>query len=211
MPPRARGAAQTWDVVVLGGGPAGENVAQYAIQGSSRTAVIVEPELLGGECSYWACVPSKVLLRSVELLDCGRAVPGVAESVSGPVDVAAVLARRDAFTNHHDDAGQVKWARGRRRRRDPGPGTCGRREDRRGHRRRRRRRRAPGRARRSSSPPGVRPRCRRSTACTTRCRGPRATSRTCTRCRGGWWCSAAASWRASQPPGSRDSASRRSR
>ena len=112
MPPRARGAAQTWDVVVLGGGPAGENVAQYAIKGSSRTAVIVEPELLGGECSYWACVPSKVLLRSVELLDCGRAVPGVAESVSGPVDVAAVLARRDAFTSHHDDAGQVKWARG---------------------------------------------------------------------------------------------------
>ncbi len=112
MPPPARGAAQTWDVVVLGGGPAGENVARYAIQGSRRTAVIVEHELLGGECSYWACVPSKVLLRSVELLDEGRAVPGVAERVSGPVDVAAVLARRDTFTSHHDDAGQVRWARG---------------------------------------------------------------------------------------------------
>ena len=109
MPPPARGAAQTWDVVVLGGGPAGENVARYAIQGSRRTAVIVEHELLGGECSYWACVPSKVLLRSVELLDEGRAVPGVAERVSGPVDVAAVLARRDTFTSHHDDAGQVRW------------------------------------------------------------------------------------------------------
>ncbi len=144
MPPRARGAAQTWDVVVLGGGPAGENVAQYAIQGSSRTAVIVEPELVGGECSYWACMPSKVLLRSVELLDAGRAVPGVAESVSGPLDVAAILARRDAFTNHHDDSGQVKWARGARDRRGAGPGPSGRREDRRGHRRRRRRRRAPG-------------------------------------------------------------------
>jgi dihydrolipoamide dehydrogenase len=48
----------TWDVIVIGGGPPGENVAQYAIQGSDRTAVIVEKELVGGECSYWACMPS---------------------------------------------------------------------------------------------------------------------------------------------------------
>ncbi|MBV8713069.1 MAG: FAD-dependent oxidoreductase, partial [Solirubrobacterales bacterium] len=55
----------SWDVIVIGGGPAGENAAHYAIKGSRRTAVIVEAELLGGECSYWACMPSKALLRPV--------------------------------------------------------------------------------------------------------------------------------------------------
>jgi dihydrolipoamide dehydrogenase len=97
----------TWDVVVIGGGPAGENVAQYAIQGSDRTAAIVEAELLGGECSYWACMPSKALLRPVEVLDGVRALPGV---YSGELDLQAVLARRDRFTHDHDDSGQVKWA-----------------------------------------------------------------------------------------------------
>jgi pyruvate/2-oxoglutarate dehydrogenase complex dihydrolipoamide dehydrogenase (E3) component len=101
-----------WDVVVIGGGPAGENAAHYAIKDSRRTAVIVEAELLGGECSYWACMPSKALLRPVELLDSARALPGVAGMLSGSLDVDAVLARRDSFTHHHDDAGQVKWANG---------------------------------------------------------------------------------------------------
>ena len=86
MSVHAAGDGETWDVVVIGGGPAGENAAQYAIQGSSRTAVIVEAELLGGECSYWACMPSKALLRPVELLACARALPGVAEMLSGPLD-----------------------------------------------------------------------------------------------------------------------------
>jgi dihydrolipoamide dehydrogenase len=101
---------ETWDVVVLGGGAAGENVAQYAIQGSDRTAVIVEAELVGGECSYWACMPSKALLRPVELLDGARALPGMSTMVSGELDVAAVLERRDRFTHNHDDSGQVEWA-----------------------------------------------------------------------------------------------------
>ena len=101
-----------WDVVVIGGGPAGENAAQYAVKDSRRTAVIVEAELLGGECSYWACIPSKALLRPVELLDEGRALPGVSEMLSSPLDVEAVLARRDSFTNNRDDAGQVEWAKG---------------------------------------------------------------------------------------------------
>jgi pyruvate/2-oxoglutarate dehydrogenase complex dihydrolipoamide dehydrogenase (E3) component len=97
----------TWDVVVIGGGPAGENVAQYAVQGSDRTAVIVEAELLGGECSYWACMPSKALLRPVEMLDAARALPGMSP---GRLDLQAVLTRRDRFTHNHDDSGQVEWA-----------------------------------------------------------------------------------------------------
>jgi dihydrolipoamide dehydrogenase len=104
--------ADTWDVVVIGGGPAGENAAHYAIQGSDRTAALVEAELVGGECSYWACMPSKALLRPVEVLDGGRALPGLTQLLSGPLDLAAVLSRRDEFTHHHDDSGQVEWAAG---------------------------------------------------------------------------------------------------
>ncbi|HEX3541723.1 MAG TPA: NAD(P)/FAD-dependent oxidoreductase [Acidimicrobiales bacterium] len=100
-----------WDVVVIGGGPPGENVAQYAIAGSARTAVIVEAELVGGECSYWACTPSKALLRPVEVVDAARGVAGAAAAVDGEIDVAAVLNRRDTFTSHHDDSAQVEWAR----------------------------------------------------------------------------------------------------
>jgi len=97
---------QTWDVIVVGGGPPGENAAQYAIQGSDRTAVIVEKELVGGECSYWACVPSKALLRPVEVVDAANALPGVRGAA---LDVAAMLKRRDYFAGH-DDTSQVNWA-----------------------------------------------------------------------------------------------------
>lgn len=106
-------AVTEYDVVVIGGGPAGEVAAQYAVAGSDRTAVIVEHELLGGECSYWACMPSKALLRPGSVLGAGRAMPGVRESLGGAVlDVPAVLARRDSFTSHHDDSGQERWAGG---------------------------------------------------------------------------------------------------
>ncbi len=105
--------AAEWDVIVIGGGPPGENVAAYAIDGSGLSAVIVEQELLGGECSYWACMPSKALLRPVEVLDTARNLPGAQQAVDGrTTDVAAVLARRDAFTAHHDDSSQVSWATG---------------------------------------------------------------------------------------------------
>ena len=100
----------TWDVVVIGGGPPAENVAQYATAGSDRTAVIVEKELVGGECSYWACMPSKALLRPIEVLDAARTMPGVSAAVTGQLDAGAVLGRRDGFTNHHDDGSQVSWS-----------------------------------------------------------------------------------------------------
>jgi pyruvate/2-oxoglutarate dehydrogenase complex dihydrolipoamide dehydrogenase (E3) component len=102
----------TWDVVVIGGGPPGENAADYAGR-AGLTTVLVEAELVGGECSYWACMPSKALLRPAELIESARHVAGVSGAVDGAeLDVDAVLDRRDAFTSHHDDASQVAWARG---------------------------------------------------------------------------------------------------
>ncbi|MEV6321075.1 NAD(P)/FAD-dependent oxidoreductase [Nocardia sp. NPDC051787] len=100
-----------YDVIVIGGGPAGENAAAYAIAGSDRTAAIVERELVGGECSYWACIPSKALLRPGHVLAAARAVPGVA---ANGLDVEAVLRRRDAFVHDHDDSSQVDWAKDNR-------------------------------------------------------------------------------------------------
>ncbi len=96
---------KTYDVVVVGGGPVGENVAARAVRGG-LTAALVEHELYGGECSYWACMPSKALLRPVEVAAMAARLPGVP---TGPLDAAAVLARRDSFTSHLSDAGQERW------------------------------------------------------------------------------------------------------
>ena len=97
-----------YDVVVIGAGPAGEVAAGRVVAGG-LTAVIVEDELVGGECSYWACMPSKALLRSVHALRAARRLPGAREALTGDLDVQAVLARRDAYTSGHDDSGQVRW------------------------------------------------------------------------------------------------------
>lgn len=99
---------QTYDVVVIGAGPAGENVADYAAQ-RGLSAVIVEKQLVGGECSYWGCMPSKALLRPSEVLAHARRVPAAAGAVTGTVDVDAVFDSRDAFTSGWDDASQVDW------------------------------------------------------------------------------------------------------
>ncbi|TDC87871.1 NAD(P)/FAD-dependent oxidoreductase [Nonomuraea deserti] len=97
--------ADEFDVVVIGAGPAGENVVDRAVRGG-LTAAIVEERLAGGECSYWACVPSKALLRPIDLAGEVARVPGLEVA---PIDVAAVLARRDEAVGAFDDSGQVEW------------------------------------------------------------------------------------------------------
>ncbi|MEU6404945.1 NAD(P)/FAD-dependent oxidoreductase [Streptomyces sp. NPDC046985] len=100
-----------YDVVVLGAGPVGENVAARTRAAGLSTAV-VESELAGGECSYWACMPSKALLRPVIAQADARRLPGLSEAVSGPLDAEAVFARRDEFASHWHDDGQVQWLEG---------------------------------------------------------------------------------------------------
>jgi pyruvate/2-oxoglutarate dehydrogenase complex dihydrolipoamide dehydrogenase (E3) component len=97
-----------YDVIVIGAGPVGENVADRVVQGG-LTAAIVERELVGGECSYWACMPTKALLRSGSALRAARQLPGAREAVTGALDVAAVLGRRDEFASNWQDDGQVSW------------------------------------------------------------------------------------------------------
>ncbi|OBA64754.1 pyridine nucleotide-disulfide oxidoreductase [Mycobacterium sp. 1100029.7] len=100
-----------FDVVVLGAGPIGQNAAERARAGGLRVAV-VERELVGGECSYWACVPSKALLRPVIALADVRRVDGAREAVTGPIDTAGVFGRRNRYVTNWDDTGQADWVSG---------------------------------------------------------------------------------------------------
>ena len=100
--------SDTYDVVVVGGGPAGENAVGRCAAGGLSVA-LVERELVGGECSYWGCIPSKTLIRPGDVLAAARRVPGAAEAVTGPLDVAAAFAQRDYMTANWSDDGQVKW------------------------------------------------------------------------------------------------------
>ncbi|ASU77999.1 pyridine nucleotide-disulfide oxidoreductase [Actinopolyspora erythraea] len=97
-----------YDVVVLGAGPAGENVAGRAASGGLSVA-LVERERVGGECSFWACVPSKALLRSGHAVAAARRVAGAAQAVTGEPDVTGTLRRRDSFVDEWDDRRQVDW------------------------------------------------------------------------------------------------------
>ena len=103
--------ATEYDVIIIGAGAVAENVAERAVQGG-LTAVLIESELVGGECSYWACMPSKALLRSGIALRAAQNVEGTKQAVTGELDVAAVLRRRDSFTSNWDDSGQVDWVHG---------------------------------------------------------------------------------------------------
>ena len=101
-------AGVVYDVIVIGAGPTGENVADRAVRGG-LSAVVVESELVGGECSYWACMPSKALLRPVGAVAEAGAVRGV---TGARLEPAEVLARRDAFAHDWKDDGQVEWLNG---------------------------------------------------------------------------------------------------
>jgi pyruvate/2-oxoglutarate dehydrogenase complex dihydrolipoamide dehydrogenase (E3) component len=101
------------DVVVLGAGPAGEVIAGRLGDADGVEVAIVEDRLVGGECSYWACMPSKALLRPAQALAEARRVPGAREAVAGGVDVAAALERRTQVVHGWDDSSQLPWLESR--------------------------------------------------------------------------------------------------
>src|SRR3954447_8634291 len=99
-------SAREFDLIVIGAGAIGENVADRAVQGG-LTAALVEAELVGGECSYFACMPSKALLRAGAVLRAAGDVDGAKQSLSGGVDPLGVLRRRDVIVHDWNDASQV--------------------------------------------------------------------------------------------------------
>ena len=99
---------RSFDVVVIGAGPGGE-VAAGRLADAGLEVAIVEDRKVGGECSFWACMPSKALLRAAEALAEARRIPGAAEAIDGELDVGAVLERRDEIIHDLDDSSQLPW------------------------------------------------------------------------------------------------------
>jgi dihydrolipoamide dehydrogenase len=107
----AAGSQRQFDVVVLGAGPIGQNAAERA-RAAGLSVALVERELVGGECSYWACVPSKALLRPVIALADTRRVDGAREAVTGSISTDGVFGRRDRYVTNWDDSDQADWVSG---------------------------------------------------------------------------------------------------
>src|SRR3954449_13301112 len=102
------GMADRYDAIVIGAGPVGQVCAGELADGGMQVA-IVERELVGGECSYWACIPSKTLLRPGEAVEAAREVDGAEQAVTGSIDLAKALSYRDFMTSSWDDTGAVGW------------------------------------------------------------------------------------------------------
>ena len=100
--------SEKFDVIVIGAGPPGENAASRCSDAGLSVA-IVEERLVGGECSFYGCIPSKTLLRPGDVLAAARRVPGAAEAITGSIDIAAAFAQRDYMTSDWNDEGQVPW------------------------------------------------------------------------------------------------------
>lgn len=100
----------TYDVIVIGAGPVGQNVTERS-RAAGLSVAVVERELVGGECSYWRCVPSKALLRPVLAVADARHVDGAREAVGGSINTDGVFGRRDRYTTNYDDTGQASWVK----------------------------------------------------------------------------------------------------